>query len=93
MNRDVIVGVAAVGLVVAVVAILATAVGRSDIGFPLIALAYWLGVIVVVRPYVYERFGNEVGDWIIVILILGPATLLVAPFLWWQHHRSAVARD
>jgi hypothetical protein len=89
INRDVIYGVGAVGLLVGVVAVLATALGQSDFGFPLAALAYWLAVIIVVRPYVYGRFGNEVGDWTVVILVLGPATLLAAPFLWWQHRRLA----
>jgi hypothetical protein len=89
MNRDAIYGVGAVGLVVGVVAVLATALGQSDFGFPLACLAYYLTLILVVRPYVYERFGDEVGDWTVVILVLGPATLLVAPFLCLQHRRLA----
>jgi hypothetical protein len=89
MSRDVISGLGAVGLIVGFVAALATALGLSDFGFPLAALAYWLAVIMVVRPYVYERFGDEVGDWTVMILVLGPATPLVAPVLWWQHHRLA----
>jgi hypothetical protein len=89
VNRDAIHGMGAVGLVVGFVAVLATALGQSDFGFPLAALAYWLAVIIVVRPYVYERFGNEVGDWTVVILVLGPAILLAAPFLWLQHRRLA----
>jgi hypothetical protein len=89
VNRDAIYGIGAVGLVVGFVALLATALGQSGFGFPLTGLAYCLTVIFVVRPYVYERFGNEDGDWTVVIQVLGPATLLVAPLLWWQHRRIA----
>jgi hypothetical protein len=89
MNRDAIYGVAAVGVVVFFVAVLATALGQTGFGFPLMALGYYLTLIIVVRPYVYERFGNEVGDWTVVILVLGPATIFLAPFLWWGHRRLA----
>lgn len=90
MNREDVQGLMIVGMIVAGVGIVGTALGQSNFGVALFMLAYYLMVILVVRPYVYERFGTHAGDWVIVILILGPATLLVAPILWWEHHRVDV---
>ena len=87
MNREAVKGIAIVGTLVTGVGLAATALGQTGIGGPLLALAYYLMVILVVRPYVYERFGAEIGDWAVLILVLGPAALLLAPILWWEHHR------
>ena len=84
-NRDLVNRIGVIGLIVAAVALVATWAGRSDYAVPLLVLAYWLSVIVVVRPYVYERYGRRTGDWIVVALILGPLAVLVAPILWWEH--------
>ena len=77
----------AVALIVGGVLLAATLAGRSDVALPLSALAWWLTLLLVIRPYAYERHGRKTGDWIMVILILGPLALLVAPFLWWEHRR------
>jgi hypothetical protein len=90
MIREGVLGLAIVGMIVAAIGILATALGQSDFGVGLVMLAYYLAVIIVVRPLVYERFGAHVGEWVVVILILGPATLFFAPFLWWEHRHADV---
>ena len=84
-GRDLATRIGAIGLIVGAVALVATWAGRSDFAVPLLVLAYWLSVIVVVRPYVYDRYGRRTGDWIVVALILGPFAVLVAPILWWEH--------
>lgn len=84
-DRELIKRTGMVGLLVAAVALVATLTGRSNFAFPLVGLAYWLSVIILARPYIYDRYGRKTGDWIMVILILGPLALLVAPILWWEH--------
>ena len=84
-DHDLVKRIAAIGLIVGAVALVAALTGRSNFAFPLVGLAYWLSVIIVVRPYGYERYGRRTGDWIVVALILGPFAVLAAPILWWEH--------
>ena len=84
-DHDLLKRIGAIGLIVGAVALVAALTGQSTFAFPLVGLAYWLSVILVVRPYVYGRFGRRTADWILVVLILGPFALLVAPILWWEH--------
>jgi hypothetical protein len=84
-DRDLVNRIGAIGLIVGAVALAAALTGRSNFSFPLLGLAYWLSLIIVIRPYVYDRYGRRNGDWITVILILGPLAILVAPILWWEH--------
>ena len=84
-GRDLVNRIGVIGLIVGAVALAAALTGRSSFAFPLVGLAYWLSVMIVVRPYVYDRHGRQTGDWIMVILNLGPFALLVAPILWWEH--------
>lgn len=84
-DRDLVNRIGVIGLIVGAVALIAALTGRSDFAFPLVGLAYWLSVIIVVRPYVYDRLGRHTGDWIMVALILGPFAVLVAPIVWWEH--------
>jgi hypothetical protein len=88
-DRELIYRFALVGLTVAGVGLVATLLGQSGFGVPLVGLAYWLSVFLLIRPYVYERFGRQTSDWIMVTLILGPLTVLAAPILWWEHRRLA----
>jgi len=84
-DHDLVKRIGAIGLIVGAVALAAALTGRSNFAFPLVGLAYGLSVIIVVRPYVYDRYGRQTGDWIMVTLILGPFAVLVAPILWWEH--------
>ncbi len=84
-NRDLAKRIGVIGLIVGAVALAAALSGQSNFALPLVGLAYWLSVIIVVRPIVYDRFGRHTGDWIMVTLILGPFVVLVAPILWWEH--------
>jgi predicted membrane channel-forming protein YqfA (hemolysin III family) len=93
MSRRDVDGIGTVVLIVAGVTALATVLGQSNLGVPLLALAYWLAVILVIRPYVYERFSTATADWVVVFLVLGPATLFVAPVLWWQHRGWAATSE
>jgi hypothetical protein len=84
-GHDVVNRIGVIGLIVGAIALAAALTGRSNFAFALVGLAYWLSVVLVVRPYVYERYGRHTGDWIMVILILGPFAVFVAPILWWEH--------
>ncbi len=84
-DRELIYRFGVVGLIVGAVGLAATVVGQSNLALPLLGLAWWLSLILVIRPYVYERFGKKTGDWTIVILILGPFAIFAAPILWWEH--------
>ena len=84
-DHDLVKRIGGVGLVVGAVALAAALTGRSNLAFPLVGLAYWLSVIIAIRPYVYDRYGRRTADWIMVFLILGPFAVLVAPILWWEH--------
>ena len=84
-DHDLVNRIGVIGLIVGAVALAAALTGRSNFAFPLVGLAYWLSLIIVIRPYVYDRYGRRTGDWIMVILIPGPFALLVAPILWWEH--------
>ncbi len=84
-DRDLVNRIGAIGLIVVAVALLAALTGQTNFVLPLIGLAYWLTVVIVVRPSVYDRYGSRTGDWIMVILILGPLAVLVAPIIWWEH--------
>lgn len=88
-DRELLYRFGAVALIVGGVALAATVAGRSDFALPLFALAGWLSLILVIRPHAYERYGRKTGDWIMVILILGPVAILVAPILYWQHRDLA----
>ena len=75
-----------VGLILVGVLLAAIVAGKADgIAWPLFGLAQWLSLLLVVRPLVYESYGRKTGDWITIILILGPLFVFVAPFLWWEH--------
>ncbi len=84
-DREVLDRLGAVAFIVGGVLLAATLAGKSDFALPLFALAWWLSLLLVIRPYLYERNGRKVGDWMMVILMLGPLALLVAPILWWEH--------
>jgi hypothetical protein len=76
-----------IALVVGAVALVAVVMER-DPAFVLpasLALAWWLSLLLVIRPLVYERYGTRTGDWIVVILVAGPFAILAAPVLWWEH--------
>lgn len=88
-DRELLHRFGAVALIVGGVLLAATLAGKSDLAFPLLAMAWWLSLLLVIRPYAYERYGRKTGDWIMVILILGPLALLVAPILYWQHRDLA----
>jgi hypothetical protein len=84
-SRDLVNRIGVIGLIIGAVALGAALTGKSDVAVPLVGLAYWLSLILVIRPYVYDRYGRRAGDWIMVILILGPFAVFVAPILWWEH--------
>ena len=84
-DRELLHRVGAVAFIVGGVLLAATVAGKSDFAVPLFALAWWLSLLLVIRPYLYERYGRKAGDWVMVILTLGPLALIVAPILWWEH--------
>ena len=88
-GRDLANRIGVVALIVIGVAVAATLTGQRDFGAPLVALTYWLSLLLIIRPVVYEKFDAWTGDWIIVILVLGPFAIFAAPFLFWQHRGSA----
>ena len=87
-DRELVYRFGLVGLIVSGVWIAAAMTGQREFIWPLAALAWWLSMILVIRPYVYERYGDRTGDWIIVILVLGPFAIFAAPILYWQHGRQ-----
>jgi hypothetical protein len=85
-SREVVSRLCAITFVVGAVVLIAVVTGRSSgLVLPASLLAWWLSLLLVIRPYVYERFGRRAGDWIVVILIAGPFAILAAPVLWWEH--------
>ena len=86
-SREVVTRCAWIAAIVAAVDVVAVAMGRrlEFVLPPSVALAGWLALLLVIRPYVYERFDRRTADWIVVILLVGPFAVLAAPFLWWEH--------
>jgi hypothetical protein len=87
-GRDLANRIGVVAVIVIGLALAATLTGRPDFSWPLVALTYWLSLLLVIRPAVYERFDTWTGDWIILILVFGPFAFLAAPFMFWQHRGS-----
>lgn len=84
-DRELIYRFGLVAFVVGCVLLAAILAGRADLGPPLLALAWWLSLPLVIRPHVYERHGKRIGDWAMLILVLGPLAIIAAPLLWWEH--------